>query len=358
MDLNYGFVCVHKRPRTGQEEPDQAGDRQGHVKRDDTYSHGTAKLAVIKYRAAYNKLLMTQAKLSTELEANRRIRREIRASKHHVKPQRNLLPYHLIPQTPVPPQPLGPETSTLNTNPKTTTHAKPHPAINAAKHPNGLHRPYNKKKYVPKVNLHQYNIITKLSNTFRPAAQTNNSNSHKPTQVINISTEDRQTVEVLHTFTFEDTNAQTQENPSPTRYKTQKHLQTLIISLQNSELLTTTPLYSSDIFFEALTAIHEDPPFTHTPASKQQPNTGSTRKDDTASDSYSSSTESGSEAEAEMGKKSKTTNLDMETSQPKVPRIEDPNITITGSYRHIKICLLYTSPSPRDRQKSRMPSSA
>ena len=26
--------------------------------------------------------------------------------------------------------------------------------------------------------------------------------------------------------------------------------------------------------------------------------------------------------------------------------------------RHIKDCLLYTSPSPRDRQKSRMPSSA
>ena len=27
-------------------------------------------------------------------------------------------------------------------------------------------------------------------------------------------------------------------------------------------------------------------------------------------------------------------------------------------YEHIDICLLYTSPSPRDRQKSRMPSSA
>ena len=26
--------------------------------------------------------------------------------------------------------------------------------------------------------------------------------------------------------------------------------------------------------------------------------------------------------------------------------------------RHIRYCLLYTSPSPRDRQKSRMPSSA
>ena len=30
----------------------------------------------------------------------------------------------------------------------------------------------------------------------------------------------------------------------------------------------------------------------------------------------------------------------------------------SGLGDHIKVCLLYTSPSPRDRQKSRMPSSA
>src|SRR5678809_1639091 len=30
----------------------------------------------------------------------------------------------------------------------------------------------------------------------------------------------------------------------------------------------------------------------------------------------------------------------------------------TSIYRHYTSCLLYTSPSPRDRQKSRMPSSA
>ena len=30
----------------------------------------------------------------------------------------------------------------------------------------------------------------------------------------------------------------------------------------------------------------------------------------------------------------------------------------TAHDKHSKICLLYTSPSPRDRQKSRMPSSA
>ena len=32
--------------------------------------------------------------------------------------------------------------------------------------------------------------------------------------------------------------------------------------------------------------------------------------------------------------------------------------TITSGKKYHKICLLYTSPSPRDRQKSRMPSSA
>ena len=31
---------------------------------------------------------------------------------------------------------------------------------------------------------------------------------------------------------------------------------------------------------------------------------------------------------------------------------------IVNLYTQYKICLLYTSPSPRDRQKSRMPSSA
>ena len=29
-----------------------------------------------------------------------------------------------------------------------------------------------------------------------------------------------------------------------------------------------------------------------------------------------------------------------------------------GRVRHLRACLLYTSPSPRDRQRSRMPSSA
>ena len=38
-------------------------------------------------------------------------------------------------------------------------------------------------------------------------------------------------------------------------------------------------------------------------------------------------------------------------------KIEDPNIVILLN-RYLGICLLYTSPSPRDRTRSRMPSSA
>ena len=33
-------------------------------------------------------------------------------------------------------------------------------------------------------------------------------------------------------------------------------------------------------------------------------------------------------------------------------------LELVGKHAHWNICLLYTSPSPRDRQKSRMPSSA
>ena len=36
----------------------------------------------------------------------------------------------------------------------------------------------------------------------------------------------------------------------------------------------------------------------------------------------------------------------------------DQGLRISGSDTVIEACLLYTSPSPRDRQKSRMPSSA
>ena len=34
------------------------------------------------------------------------------------------------------------------------------------------------------------------------------------------------------------------------------------------------------------------------------------------------------------------------------------NLWVAAGYQHLFSCLLYTSPSPRDRQKSRMPSSA
>ena len=45
-----------------------------------------------------------------------------------------------------------------------------------------------------------------------------------------------------------------------------------------------------------------------------------------------------------------TVNLDMPPPSSNPP-VNDPIV-------HVVICLLYTSPSPRDRQKSRMPSSA
>ena len=35
-----------------------------------------------------------------------------------------------------------------------------------------------------------------------------------------------------------------------------------------------------------------------------------------------------------------------------------PRLAVFRSNNHMYACLLYTSPSPRDRQKSRMPSSA
>ena len=39
-------------------------------------------------------------------------------------------------------------------------------------------------------------------------------------------------------------------------------------------------------------------------------------------------------------------------------RLKDYSVKITSIARGVPVCLLYTSPSPRDRQKSRMPSSA
>ena len=39
-------------------------------------------------------------------------------------------------------------------------------------------------------------------------------------------------------------------------------------------------------------------------------------------------------------------------------RVKDEDILVGVTVQQINTCLLYTSPSPRDRQKSRMPSSA
>ena len=41
-----------------------------------------------------------------------------------------------------------------------------------------------------------------------------------------------------------------------------------------------------------------------------------------------------------------------------VSELEAGQLTLGDSLEKYEICLLYTSPSPRDRQKSRMPSSA
>ena len=52
----------------------------------------------------------------------------------------------------------------------------------------------------------------------------------------------------------------------------------------------------------------------------------------------------------------------LEPQFQKAGRNNNGHITIRhrggGAKHHYRVCLLYTSPSPRDRQKSRMPSSA
>ena len=47
-----------------------------------------------------------------------------------------------------------------------------------------------------------------------------------------------------------------------------------------------------------------------------------------------------------------------ETSKYIKSKLSEFNIEFKDGYANTGICLLYTSPSPRDRQKSRMPSSA
>ena len=46
------------------------------------------------------------------------------------------------------------------------------------------------------------------------------------------------------------------------------------------------------------------------------------------------------------------------TTTRDIARESDINLAMLNYYFRSKSCLLYTSPSPRDRQKSRMPSSA
>ena len=42
----------------------------------------------------------------------------------------------------------------------------------------------------------------------------------------------------------------------------------------------------------------------------------------------------------------------------KIPELELRKAEILGDWNEYRFCLLYTSPSPRDRTRSRMPSSA
>ena len=50
--------------------------------------------------------------------------------------------------------------------------------------------------------------------------------------------------------------------------------------------------------------------------------------------------------------------LDIYSIKEKLGEIAGLKVLIVGDIAHSRVCLLYTSPSPRDRQKSRMPSSA
>ena len=49
---------------------------------------------------------------------------------------------------------------------------------------------------------------------------------------------------------------------------------------------------------------------------------------------------------------------DLDVDHPYTINGDTIDVTETSGHQYYQICLLYTSPSPRDRQKSRMPSSA
>ena len=59
----------------------------------------------------------------------------------------------------------------------------------------------------------------------------------------------------------------------------------------------------------------------------------------------------------------KIIHIDMDAFYASVEQLDNPDlkgkaIAVGGASDRGVVCLLYTSPSPRDRQKSRMPSSA
>ena len=59
-----------------------------------------------------------------------------------------------------------------------------------------------------------------------------------------------------------------------------------------------------------------------------------------------------------LGEVTGTTRLKVRVENPAVSRLDESSDKALSAKHAYKICLLYTSPSPRDRQKSRMPSSA
>ena len=46
------------------------------------------------------------------------------------------------------------------------------------------------------------------------------------------------------------------------------------------------------------------------------------------------------------------------TNEPEVAKLLTTSPRLAATTNNLKVCLLYTSPSPRDRTRSRMPSSA
>ena len=83
----------------------------------------------------------------------------------------------------------------------------------------------------------------------------------------------------------------------------------------------------------------------------------SQKQEDDEDDDAGSDISSGSGSSVDMNS-GYTANEIAQMRSDKEAEIKDLQFSIKMAEAEYKICLLYTSPSPRDRQKSRMPSSA